>query len=307
MDVDIEILATKISYEQLQRLPDAIRTACMIHPSFQVRELLKLVAQGDEEKAHALLNRASSEQQTLLRTTGRFTDYSGRVFECTAFEYAYWAKDIYMCRMLASHMDQDTISQLLARIDQMERIDSSTGMPTGLVYQQDGIEKRSRHFDFTPLKTALEEYIRGNSGWITTKNEAARLSAWMAVGKAQRNVPAHVAHEYCLPSRSFQTTPSFCDEKLERTLKFFNWITGRNDVWFPLPNEPETGLGFKFALMQDRLTSSWDALHTPSPALPPDPSADLNAIINLDLVRSKDLITLKEQLLEKTESRLSLS
>ena len=80
------------------------------------------------------------------------TDYSGRTFKCTAYEYAYWAKDRHMCRMLEGSMDEKTKALMLKRCEEIEK--------KGLTYTQNGKEiKGSKHFDLTPLKTALKNML----------------------------------------------------------------------------------------------------------------------------------------------------
>lgn len=123
--------------------------------------------------------------QEALRYRGKFTDYSGRKFNCTAYEYAYWARDTHMCRMLEHYMDDVTKAQMLACINEIERFDEKTKQPVGLRYQQNDAEHRSAHFDLTPLITALREFIEAN-------NFIAIEEAWGRVGQTQRHVPAHV-------------------------------------------------------------------------------------------------------------------
>jgi hypothetical protein len=131
VDIDIETLLTSLNNEQFERLPQAAKDACRAHPSFQAY-FLSSVAKATPDAtdpthvktdAEALLTATPEHTQTLLRTPGVFTDYSGRTFNCTAYEYAYWAKDTHMCRMLERHMDDETKAYMLARIDEIERID----------------------------------------------------------------------------------------------------------------------------------------------------------------------------------------
>jgi hypothetical protein len=102
-------------------------------------KFLQSVAFGRQDKVEQLFRDISSAHpvkiQEVLRFEGEFTDYSGRTFNCTAYEYAYWAKDTHMCRILEPHMDDETKAYLLARIDKMEM--------TGLDFQQKGAEHRS--------------------------------------------------------------------------------------------------------------------------------------------------------------------
>ena len=294
VEVDVETLLARINDEQFERLPTAAKEAIRAHPSFQARHFLHEVAKGKQEEADALLTTTPANTQTLLRTPGIFTDYSGRTFNCTAYEYAYWAKDTHMCRMLESHMDEETKAFMAARIDEMERIDAATGQPVGLVYQQAGQEHRSAHFDFTPLKEAYQRYFAGYDAWYDAQNWAAMEAAWWDVGKAQRNVPAHVAQEYCRPDRSFDPRPEFNEATLPRVLTFYNWTTGRDDSWFPLAAS-NSGLGFDFALMRGGLTMG-RGLRTMRGTRVCSRRGDLAAITRLDEVRTDDLTLSREHL-----------
>ncbi|MDR3503912.1 MAG: hypothetical protein P4L79_15170 [Legionella sp.] len=284
IDVDVETLLARINDEQFERLPQAAKDACRAHPTFQTRHFLHDVAKGRQEEAGALLTATPATTQTLLRTPGIFTDYSGRTFNCTAYEYAYWAKDTHMCRMLESHMDEETKAFMLARIDANDA--------TGLRFQQNGEEKQSAHFDLTALKTALQAYIDGYDAWCSASNWAAMGAAWMVVGKAQRNVPAHIAQEYCREDRSFSPTPQFNEVALPRVLTFYNFNTAASDSWFPLPSS-NSGLGFDFGVIRGggrgyaRVAGSLAGLAG---------GVDLASITRLDEVRAVDLTLSRDHL-----------
>src|SRR3990167_2413910 len=253
IELDIEELPDEQLVVLLEKLPQESRKE--IKQSYPERmaqiarlQLIKIlpdfllhVARGQQTQAERLLTE-SPDKQLLLLTPETFTDYSGRTYQCTAYEKAYWDKDTRMCRMLESHMDGATKAEMSARIEAMER--------DGLVYQQQGQEHRSAHFDLTPLKTALQEYIAGYDNWDRTRNWVAMNAAWMKVGIAQRDVPAHVAHEYCMLDRSFDPCPSFIvnEESLPRTLQFYNYETGDDESWYPPAVAPNSGLGFDFAI-----------------------------------------------------------
>ena len=357
VDIEPEALVEKLSDVQWERLPVDVIDACRALPAFKVRQLLDDVAKGKQDEADAILN-SSDDTQTLLRTPGKFTDYSGRTFNCTAYEYAYWAKDTHMCRMLERHMDIETKALLLEKVDALER--------SGLAYQQHGASYQNPHydmsfalqnlnpdefhqlqtmvgqnsekihhatadnyraipftateyeqlkkalkqhkpkglfsffytspakaiddklqFDFHSLITALEIYI---NEWGSSHHE--REMAWLSVGKAQRDVPAHVANEYCRLDRPFDPCPGFNEETLPRVLTFRHNITNVN--WFPLTSST-SGLGFDFALARatrghlaaaggwSQLDVSWQ-------------KADLAAIRRLDEVRIADLTQSRENL-----------
>ncbi len=108
----------------------------LFRPIYLANKLLQQhVAYGEQDKAEELLKdvyQGNVEKiQHALLYQGKFTDYSGRTFNCSAYEYAYWAKDTHMCRMLERYMDDYTKAKMLARINEIERIDEATGNPVG--------------------------------------------------------------------------------------------------------------------------------------------------------------------------------
>jgi hypothetical protein len=145
-------------------------------PQIDAKAFLQLVAYGQQEEAEALLKKDPQLAQELLRADSiPFTDYSGRTFNCTAYEYAYWAKDTHMQRMLEGYIKQDEETRLfiLERVQKIEEPDDSvassssffpSAKPKGLSYttkDKDGriIPHQEAHFDLTPLIKALTHYI----------------------------------------------------------------------------------------------------------------------------------------------------
>ncbi|KTD72646.1 SidC [Legionella tucsonensis] len=143
-------------------------------PQINVKQFLQHVAYGQQNEAENLLKKDAALAQELL--TARdipFTDYSGRTFTCSAYEYAWWAKDSHMRFMLERYMDEGSKKELLKRVQQIdEPIDTGTlfKAPRGLVYTQKGKEYRSAHFDLTPLKSALRTYIKAYEQSPNTTN-----------------------------------------------------------------------------------------------------------------------------------------
>ncbi len=279
------------------------RMYTLFQPTRLLNKFLQRVAYGEQDKAEHLfteLYQGNVEKiQIALCCQKRFTDYSGRTFHCSAYEYAYWAKDTHMCRMLERYMDDATKATMLARINEIERIDEATQKPVGLKYQQNGAEHRSAHFDLTPLITALHEYVNGYHEWAAASNAAAMSAAWMKVGMAQRDVPAHVAHEYCRQDRSFDPLPSFNvdrddipRETLPRVLAFYTWNNNLDESWFPL-GPVGSGLGFDFALMRTASAAAWS---TPGFHVEASAAVDLAAITRLDEVRTVDLTLSQDHL-----------
>jgi hypothetical protein len=260
------------------------------HELLLLDKILQPVAFGMQNEVEQLFTDVyrgnTAKIQEALRHIGRFTDYSGRTFNCTAYEYAYWAKDTHMCRMLERYMDEGTKAFLLERINANDA--------NGLTYHQNDIEHRSAHFDFTPLKEAYQRYLAGYGAWSAALNWGAMNVAWLDIGKAQRNVPAHVAQEYCRPDRSFRPTPGFYEETLPRMLTFHYMEIGRDvlNSWFPLA-APSSGLGFDLTV--GRHGPSRDAAWAEAWS-EGDPSDDLAAITRLDEVRTAQLTQSREYL-----------
>lgn len=301
IDLDIKTILSRLKDDsQFEKLPQNIRDACMQSPAFQARQFLNNVAKGIPDKtdkthtkteAEALLKATPAHTQTLLQTPGVFTDYSGRTFNCTAYEYAYWAKDTYMQRMLEQHMDEDTKAQMSTRCKAIEEF--------GLNYSQNGTEYCAKHFDFAPLKKALQNYIDGYDNWNRTNNYRAMKAAWMLVGLAQRDVPVHVINEYCRPDRSFDPTPQFNEEKLPRVATFYNYNTNMDEALFPLVLTDSSGLGVDFALTR----AGRVALASRGGGRFALARLDLAAVSRLDEVRTADLTQSRENL-KSVEPRL---
>jgi hypothetical protein len=289
IEVDVETLLNNLEDVQWDKLPKEVKEACQKDPAFQNRQFLDDAAKGKQEEAKTLLEGASNKG-ALLRKVAKFTDYSGRTFECTAYEYAYWAKDRHMLRMLESYMkeDEETKAFLLQHVEEIEE--------NGLTYQQHGKTViGSKHFDLSVLINALDYYVKNYDEWIKNNNWHEIEAAWMAVGKAQRDVPAHVAHEYCRPDRSFNPTPevpvpTFNEETLPRVLTIYNSVTNVKS-WFPLASS-SSGPGFDFALARRGGMAAacgelvgWFAA-----------CVDLAAVRHLDEVRTADLTLSREYL-----------
>ena len=301
-------------FEQFTGLPDDLARQVFNDPSFSMKDkvafartskryyglfrdyihaakCLMLVAHGKQEEANNILR----ENPQFLLERCDVTDYSGRTFKnITPYEYAYWAKDTHMCRMLESHMDETTKAKMLERIDAIER--------DGLNYwQYDSPIMHSKHFDFTPLITALRRYHTGYNNWARADNKVAMYHAWMAVGIAQRDMPVHVVNEYCHPSRTFNPTPEFNEEYLPRSVIFFNVNSGKNTPFFPLVISNSSNLGNSFALMRSQclLALSNPGLHCwdYERVTMGDAGLDLAAIRRLDIIRSTDLTRSRELLL----------
>ncbi len=246
-------------------------------PKIDAKQFLQHVAYGEQDEAEALLQQDPELAQALLQADSiPFTDYSGRTFNCTAYEYAYWAKDTHMQRMLEKYIriNEETRLLILTRVQEIEKPVSSSElfgrlfepMPQlqGLHYttkdkQGNVIEHQDAGFDLTPLIDALNHYVTEYDKKLnkTQADLDALDKIWIEeVGRAQRDIPAHIAHEYCHPVRSFdqviqnkELLDASNPANLKRHLKFYNYDTGTNDVWFaPNSYSVDSGLGFSYGI-----------------------------------------------------------
>lgn len=251
-----------------------------LEPDLLVRKFLEAVAHGNQDEAERMLEK----NPNLMISHDSVTDYSGRTFNCSAYEYAYWAKDTHMCRMLELHMDENTKAQMLNYCEAIEEY--------GLKYRQNGTEYRTSHFDFSQLEKAMEDYLHDYFICNRTHNSNEIEPNWLNIGLAQRDVPVHVINEYCRPDRSFTPIPEFNEDKLPRMVTFIDYQTGEDKALFPLVISYFSGLGVDFWLSRaDRVQASsvkWckdTAVHI-----------DLKAIRHLDSVRTAELTQSRENL-----------
>lgn len=367
IDITPEALLDKLNNRgwAWEQIPKEVVDAYRLLPAFKAREFFFDVAKGKQNEADAIL-KSSEDIQSLLRMSGKFTDYSGRTFNCTAYEYAYWAKDTHMQRMLESHMDDETKAFLLEKIDEIEHL--------GLSYQQYGLSYKNSHFDmsfvlrnltreeFRQLQamigknsykiqhatvdnyqnisfTASEyEAIKKNldqhkPNWVLSffytsfahiiseklqfdfhslitaldtfsthydeMNIGDRRIMRLSIGEAQKDVPAHIAQEYCRKDRAFSLEmynnadePRFKEKTFPRDLRFYRTDEAR---WFPLSSSLYE-LGYDFALI--RGCGAVEAFEGKCAA------KDLEVLRHLDNVRTSDLIQSRENLSQSSPLRM---
>src|SRR3990167_6962730 len=156
-----------------------------------VQPLLHHIANGELTQADQLLQQLKQQDEYLLQQVlnyqGKVTDPSGRTFTgITVLQYALWAYDRFAWETLKPYMNsQDMLNQL----KELET--------TGVEYRYQGQRyQHQHHYDFQPLLDIYKEYINYVTPRQVSWSEAQRL--WVEkVGKKQKEVPWHVAAEYC--------------------------------------------------------------------------------------------------------------
>ena len=284
IDLEIDKLLSRVTDEkQLDRLDPKTRITLNKSPDFQSQTFLLNIAHGKQEEA----KRQIEANPALFLDTRRFTDYSGRTFNCTGYEYAYWAKDTHMCRMLEALMDESTKALMLESINAIDK--------DGLSYEQQGESKKSKHFNLEPLLAAMQDYV----DQYNQRDRAANKDACMRVGLAQCDLPVHVVNEYCRPDRSFDPTPEFSEASLPRISTYYRMIRRVEAPLFPLVVSATTGLGVDFALRRTRWATALGvaAEGAANSQTLRDLVVDAAAVRHLDEVRTNDLKLSRQNLL----------
>jgi serine/threonine protein kinase len=246
-------------------------------------QLLRYVAEGEQDKAEALIQK----DKNLLLHTGTLKDLSGREFkQITAFQYALWAMDWHMWVMIQKYLPQEAQAQQLQELE-----------AKGTAY--------GKHFCLQGLTGALQTYVdNAEKVW---KYDRRVADHWCkVVGGEQKLLPVHVVNEYCRADRPFEPCPQEWEAKLPRTREMNVWDSTRSKrvkrSWFVAPSS-KTGLGLNFAFYRynnlccvlashgNRWPREWVALQV-APVM-----ADLKALQSLWKTRTQQLELLRSQLL----------
>ncbi|QBR83804.1 hypothetical protein E3983_05240 [Legionella israelensis] len=219
----------------------------LFQPIVNVRKFVHLVALGEENAAKAMLK----TDIDLLLKKERVTDYSGRTFEkVSAFQYALWAMDSHMWQMMleclqeaANEGKDGRVEEIRAKLLTHYKEVQDEGLNYTLNDEAHTRVEGEHHFNFQPLLDALDTYVKNYHQWGREQRE----ERWCRkVGYAQRQVPAHVAQEYCRSDLPLDQSRSFKEVNFPRGLKFYHWGSDQMKSWFPL--SWDDGLGFDFGM-----------------------------------------------------------
>lgn len=286
-----ELLKEVVNAQQSEMLSQVLQ-----HPTCSLR-FIHYVTFGEQHQAEELLKKFNQDEKALFQMLTKkmdMIDIAGKKFKnVTAFQYALWALDRHMWEMLLNYLPGD------AAKFQLEELEEKGVSYTKSCFDDEKEENISseRHFDFSPLIDALNDYVEN----IDTRNLQEQDAAWCkGVGGAQRNVPAHVAKEYCRKDRNFYPVPDFKEARLPHELGFFNYVTNSHSSWFSGSLGSQIGIlgyfagrarGIKPNLPKSDHFSNW---------LRKRACVDLAAVTALRQVRLKELEILKKSLMCST-------
>jgi hypothetical protein len=264
-------------------IADSFQQSLTPEPAIAVEEvkaleqLLRLVAEGEQDQAEAMIK----SNWRLLLSRGQVTDLSGRTFEgITAFQYALWAMDWHMWKMIQKYLPPE------AQSEQFDQLDLK-----GTVH--------GKHFSLKPLMDALQIRADKFDSWDWSQRD----SHWCTVvGGAQKELAVHVVNEYCRNDQAFSPCPTEWESTLPRTreLEIYNstqseWV---KSSWFVSPSvDCKDALGVNFANIrcwQSRCSSAGRGFAGHSRY-----RADLRALQSLWKVRTKQLERLNYNLKQK--------
>ena len=239
-----------------------------------VEKLLLHVARGEQDEAEAMLKK----NKALVLGKGQVTDYSKRTFaDITAFQYALWAQDWHMWKMIQQYLPTE------AQRGQLEAI---------LTQQAPWVAKHAPFFDLKPLIDALKTYVSQYNNWTIKQ----RGDYWCkTIGGLQRLLPAHVINEYCRADRAFDPTPDFTDPTELPRRGYVDKKSGQEwgvQWWFTHKYDGGLLVGEKWAGWRGMGSVACNAV----PSFIFEPAADRTSLDSLSNARHQQIEALVESL-----------
>jgi hypothetical protein len=239
-----------------------------------LNQLLQYVAEGEQDQAEALIQ----TDKNLLLHSGVVKDLSGREFKSiTAFQYALWAMDWHMWKMIQKYLPQET------QAEQLRELETKGTLPHG------------KYFSLNGLIDALQKYV--DNAERVWKYDQRAVDHWSKiVGGEQKLLPAHIVNEYCRGDRPFEPCPQEWESELPRTREIPEiWDSTQSKYikgsWF-MPCSSKDALGVSYAFLRyNRCGEVYGAVWVR------ESEPDLKALQSLWETRTKQLELLKYKLL----------
>ncbi|MFI4919495.1 MAG: hypothetical protein ACHP65_08060 [Legionellales bacterium] len=215
----------------------------LTHPNFQSPERLSTLlfhtARGEEVQAKAFLQKSPAHLGCLIER-GNVHDYSGRVFfNISAFQYAVWAKDWHMWRMMlgclhdAAHSPLNNAAAAALQLTLLAQFNEV--VTQGIRYHKYDQWILESHFNFQPLLDALKNFIDLADG---TEAQNFRSKWCHDIRFIQHELPAHAAQEYCRKEFAFWKNPLFGEGTLTRKLILQGMYSRTHYWWTSVQGDP---------------------------------------------------------------------
>ena len=249
----------------------------------QVAPLLRHIARGEQTQAEALLRADPS----LMFKRWHVRDLSGRNFpSVSGFEYALWAMDTRMWRMMIDCIPDTPEGEQLRMLLLAQNQNLET---EGISFDLEGQQfEHQHHFDFSPSRLAMQGYV----------NQEMGDHFYHVIGREQGLFPAHVANEYCHDPIFHNRPPEyFQTPDLVRTLTLAPFAEGGQEVtWWPVEGGSSLVIGEDFAVTHVDMRACAYLSATDNPPVFQRLTGALNSLDSLIAARTHDL-TLVEGLL----------
>lgn len=186
----------------------------------KIEGFLKHVVKGEQDKAEEVLKKIPG----LALKKGTVMDLSQREFKnISGFQYALWALDWHMWRMLLKYIDKEEAAFQLRELEKK-----------GTAY--------GKHFNLQPLIEALNTYVRNQEAW-NNKVDFPKREWYLChrIGSNQLLLPVHIVNEYCHPDRPFFPPPQFTEKTLPRSTELFVG-RGEDRNALPLPRNMDSNV-----------------------------------------------------------------
>lgn len=209
--------------------------------------LIAIEGEDNQNKAENMLKRYPKLISRFISSQRDLTDAAGRHFTqpMSAYEYAFWAGDTRMCRMMEKYMTEEIKANVLKQCKNIEA--------RGVGFTLNGeLTENSKHFDFQPIIEAYRAYIAAAmplvNNWHDEEAWASMDKFWLKIGKELAKVPIHVAQEYC-STQSFAPLEEYIKTlknlDIKRTVVFYNCLSDKNEFWFHSRRiNPNLGISF---------------------------------------------------------------
>jgi len=192
------------------------------------RYFIAIEGEDNQNKAEVMLQSYADPTIRAAMIVGEemMQDAAGREFNSmSAYGYAFWSGDTRMRHMLEKYMDEASKAKAL---NECQRI-----ADTGISFTFQGeVVTGSKHFDYTPLINAYEQWhiavvpLYEPENWGDLSIWAPANQVWLKIGQEQTKVPTNLAQEYC-SDISFYPNRRFNEPNLKRTLAVVTWLPKR--------------------------------------------------------------------------------